>query len=138
MPRNDGKASEAIFLANTKGAVFRLRDKRDLMGLNKGKNVAAFANPSDFIVAEEDSLVFTEVKSSMNPTSFPLAASFKKGQLAAMTRLANDEKGHLYKIYIHNVTENKWYIMNATQFVNLVKQGKKSIKWIHLDSLTAW
>lgn len=137
MSANDGKASEAIFMANYPGLIFRLRDKRDLMGLNKGKNVAAFANPSDFIVAASDGMRFAEVKSSLNKTSFSLSC-FTPSQKAAMYKLHKRGLGDLYRVFIHSLHHNQWYEITGSDVVENLGQGIKSIKWKNLTTLTAW
>lgn len=134
---NDGKNSEAIFVSNIAGLVIRLRDKRDLMGINKGKKVATFGNPSDFLIAGKHGLYFAEVKSTTSKTSFSLSG-FTPTQKATMAKLVNRGIGDLYKIFIHSVEFNKWYFMDATEYVTHIKQGKKSIKWKNLNTLTAW
>jgi len=56
--------------------VFRLRDSKDVNGLNKtkgGRRLAMFPCPADFLVAQPGSMVLTEVKSTQNKTSFPYA-----------------------------------------------------------------
>lgn len=132
---NTGKPSEQIFeeaMRRQKNAVFRLRDKADLYGLNK-KNVAAFGQPSDYIVITKEGAFLSEVKSSNHPTSFPLSC-FTRAQRAAMAMCEANNVGHYYLVFIHNMLENKWYISNAKAIIKTVKSGRKSIKWSNLNS----
>ena len=138
--KNTGKSSEAIFEEECSahgGVVIRLRDKADLVGLNKNKNVAAFGQPSDFIVVAPQGMFFAEVKSSHNKTSFPLDC-FTRAQRATMGRCVLARAGKHYRVYIHNVLTDTWYISDATQVVNILKSGVKSIKWANLKPLTIW
>lgn len=134
---NNGKASEAFFQLNVKGLVFRLRDKADMVGLNGGKNVAAFGNPSDYFLVTTDSGYLAEVKSSSSTSSFSLSG-FTKAQLNAIYKCSKLGYGDKYRIYIHSLHLNQWYLMDANQFMAIIKQGKKSIKWTELNTLTSW
>lgn len=136
---NTGKPSEQIFVDTLEAKdaiVFRMRDKADLYGLNK-RNVAAFGQPSDYIVVTPRGMFFAEVKSSNNATSFPLGC-LTRAQKAAATRCHIGNAGGFYKIYIHNMVTDRWYIMTGTRYVIAVKAGKKSIKWEDLQPLTYW
>lgn len=137
MARNSGKGSEAIFEESVSGLVFRLRDKADLVGLNGGKNVAAFGNPSDFLIASPAGVFFAEVKSTTNATSFSLSC-FTAAQKAAIYKLHKRGLGSLYRIYIHSLDSNTWYLMTADSFMEAMSTGKKSIKWKNLTTLTSW
>jgi penicillin-binding protein-related factor A (putative recombinase) len=132
--KNDGKDSESIFqeAMRKKGyAVFRLRDKRDLHGLNK-RSVAAFGQPSDFIVVANGGAFLAEVKSSHNKTSFSFDC-FTPAQKAAMAMCHGCKVGHLYVIYIHNMNSNEWYRSTGYQIVEEIKAGRKSIKLSNLQ-----
>lgn len=136
MASNNGKNSEAFFEANVSGIVFRLRDKADLVGLNKGKNVAAFGNPSDYLVATPEGVHFAEVKSTVSRTSFSLS-SFTPAQKSAISRLHKHGLGHLYKIYIHALHSDTWYQMNASEFYEtIMNEKRKSKKWQELSPIS--
>lgn len=137
MASNNGKASEAIFADNVSGLVFRLRDKADLVGLNKGKNVAAFGNPSDNILVTADGAYLAEVKSTTSATSFSLSG-FTPAQKAAIYKMAKRGVGRFYRIYIHCLPTNTWYLITADDYMLAIAQGKKSIKWTNLPTLTSW
>lgn len=137
MSTNTGKPSEAFFVKQMenlgKTKVFRLRDASDLYGLNK-KRVAIFGLPSDFIVVSNGAMFFAEVKSTQNKTSFSLDC-LTPSQRAACLQVTSC--GGDYRIYIHNITENKWYIMRGEEYI-LYKKSIKSLKWNDLCLLTAW
>ncbi len=136
MARNSGKRSEATFEANVIGLVFRLRDKADLVGLNGGKNVAAFGNPSDYLIASEGGLHFAEVKSTTSATSFSLS-SFTAAQKSAISRLHKAGLGKLYQIYIHSIHQDQWYLMDATEFYEtIINEKRKSKKWNELTPIS--
>ena len=137
MVSNNGKRSEKFFEENVSGLVFRLRDKADLVGLNGGKNVAAFGNPSDNILVTTDGVYFAEVKSTTNRTSFSLSC-FTPAQKSAIYRLHKRGFGEYYRIYIHSLADDKWYLINADDFMKVIATGKKSIKWKDLNILTSW
>lgn len=139
MARNSGKKSEAIFEENVPGLVFRLRDKADLVGLNKGKNVAAFGNPSDYflISTESNTAYLAEVKSTTSKTSFSLSG-FTAAQKAAIYKCHKLGLGQFYRIYIHSLHHNEWYLITADTYMETIKSGKKSIKWKDLTTPISW
>jgi hypothetical protein len=137
---NTGKPSEQIFqerIESLGGAVFRLRDQADLHGLNKGKKLVAFGQPSDFLVVAANGVFLAEVKSSNNKTSFPLSC-FTAAQKVGMAKCQFVNGGKHYRIYIHNMVEDKWYIMDGGRVVHLIRDGVKSIKWNDLKLLRHW
>jgi len=113
-----------------KTKVFRLRDAKDLYGLNKRK-VAIFGLPSDFIVVSGGHMFFAEVKSTQNKTSFSLDALTPSQKAACIMTTAC---GGDYKIYIHNLITNTWYLMHGSEYV-AYKKDVKSIKWNDLCSI---
>ena len=137
MAKNTGKDSEYLFATNVSGLVFRLRDKADLVGLNGGKNVAAFGNPSDNILVTNDGVFLAEVKSTTNATSFSLSC-FTSAQKAAIYKMHKRGFGRFYRIYIHSLHTNTWYLITADDFMKVIATGKKSIKWTSLPILTSW
>lgn len=107
----------------TKTKVFRLRDKKDLMGLNKGRKVAAFALPSDFLVAEPGRVLFAEVKSLESKERFDYA-NIRPGQRSAASMCA--AVGAPYMFYIHHIETDEWFQLSGAEFYADVKAGKKS------------
>lgn len=133
---NDGKDSESLFegaMREAGCAIFRLRDKRDLHGLNR-RSVAAFGQPSDYVVVSPYGAALYEVKSSHEKTSFPLSC-FTKAQLAAMSQCVACNVGYNYVVYIHNLNDNQWYCTNATRIIKTLKSNRKSIPWTDLKLL---
>jgi penicillin-binding protein-related factor A (putative recombinase) len=133
---NTGKVSETLFEEAMvyRGYVpFRLRDKADLHGLNK-RNVAAFGQPSDYVVVGPKGAFFAEVKSSNNKTSFSLAC-FTRSQLAAMASCSYNQVGKYYRIFVHNMLEDTWYEFTADEIISALKSGVKSIKWTGLNNI---
>lgn len=137
MPTNNGKGSEQTFMDSVSGLVFRLRDKADLVGLNKGKNVAAFGNPSDYFLIQEGWAGLAEVKSSVSTTSLSLSC-FTPAQKAAIYKCHKRGFGDRYRIYVHSLHLNQWYLMTASDYMRIIATGKKSIKWTELPTLTSW
>lgn len=137
MVTNTGKPSESFFEENVSGLVFRLRDKADLVGLNKGRNVAAFGNPSDYFLINEDGGFLCEVKSTTSKTSFSLSA-FTPAQKAAIYKCHKRGYGDKYLIYIHSIHLDQWFRITAEDFMSIISKGKKSIKWKELSILTSW
>lgn len=137
MSSNNGKSSERFFEQNVDGLVFRLRDKADMVGLNRGKNVAAFGNPSDFFLLTHESGYLAEVKSSLDKTSFSLSG-FTPSQKAAIYKCHKLGYGNKYRIYIRSLHLNQWYLITADDYMRTINEGKKSIKWKDLNTLTSW
>ncbi len=137
MASNTGKNSEKIFEESVSGLVFRLRDKADLVGLNGGKNVAAFGNPSDNILVTDEGVFLAEIKSTVNATSFSISC-FTPAQKVAIYKMVKRGLGHFYRIYIHSLHTDTWYLITANDFMQIVSTGKKSIKWKDLNILTSW
>ena len=137
MASNNGKSSERFFEENVSALVFRLRDKADLVGLNRGRNVAAFGNPSDYFIIRDDGGYLAEVKSTTSKTSFSLSA-FTPAQRAAIYKCSKRGYGDRYLIYIHSIHHDRWYLMTADEYLKIINTGKKSSKWKDLNSLTAW
>jgi hypothetical protein len=109
--------------------VWRLRDKKDLMGLNRGKKVAAFAVPSDFLVGEADRVYFAEVKSTVGDR-FEYS-NVQPGQRSASGISA--AIGSPYWFFIYSLKLEQWFQLPASQFHADIKAGKKSRSLQELD-----
>ena len=138
--KNDGKSAEKCFvdaMELTKRWVHRFRDMRDVKGLNRGKNLAMFPCPSDFLIGGADGLFLAEVKSTQNETSFPFG-DVRPAQRAAAAHAAS--RGFPYFFFIMNTNDGEWYVMPATQFVETIRAGRKSIPYKELTpcSLMSW
>lgn len=132
--RNDGSVSQKIFETKMglrpKTYVWRSRDKKDLMGLNRGRKVGTFPQPSDYTVGTQGTLMFVEVKSTSNKTRFDYS-QIEPGQRQAATISASI--GTPYWFLIHSLVDDRWYQLSAEQFAADIKAGKKSRQFTELD-----
>lgn len=131
---NDGTFAQDDFVTRMTRPgrhVWRMRDKKDLMGLNRGKKVAAFALPSDFLVGEEGSVFFAEVKSTTGDR-FEYS-NVQPGQRSASGISA--KIGSPYWFFIYSLKLNQWFRLSASQFHADIKAGKKSRRF---DELEHW
>lgn len=128
--KNDGKDAERAFVAHWEsvGHCQRLRDKKDLVGLNRGAPVADFAKPSDFIVSSPTiNLHFAEVKSTTDKTSFAFG-KIQKGQSAAALKEARRGCG-AYFFYIFSYPLGRWFLMGCKTYSQLIDSGVRSVKF---------
>ena len=133
---NDGKDAERAFLARIKRSpetvVERFWDQSDLRGINKGRAVADFAKPSDFLVTQDGNIHYAEVKSVQSATSFPFA-NLEAGQRSAALRQA--AVGGDYRFYLFSYGLGEWFIMYADIFATALATGKSSVKF---NALPRW
>jgi hypothetical protein len=135
--KNDGTEAQDAFLGrwNRPGVVVeRFRDLKDLRGLNKGRQLADFAKPSDFLVCEPDGLHFAEVKSCQGGVSFPFA-NIEDGQRSAALKQHAIGGGKNYRFYIFSYGLGRWFVMDADKFAFTLKMGRSSVKFMEL---TPW
>lgn len=111
--------------------VWRLRDKKDLMGINRGKKVAAFPLPSDFLVGQDGAVHFAEVKSTTGDR-FEYS-NVQPGQRSASGISA--KIGTPYWFYVYSLKLDRWFRLSGEQFHADLKAGKKSRKF---EELEAW
>lgn len=132
--KNDGTLSQNTFVslmeAQPKTKVFRNRDKKDLVGLNKGRKVAAFALPADYTVARQGQLFFAEVKSTSDERRFSYS-QIEPGQRAAALMCAACDTP--YWFFIHSLHLDKWFQLSGKQLSMDIKAGKKSRSFDELD-----
>lgn len=134
--KNNGKAAETAFFNHweARGHVERLRDKKDLMGLNKNMKLADFAKPSDFLVSANDvPLHYAEVKSTSNPRMFSFAKIQPAQSSAAKKEAMRGSQS--YKFYIFSYELGQWFTMDATTYVMLLGRDRKSV---FFEELTPW
>jgi len=132
--KNDGKDAESAFEEHwTKvGHCERVRDARDLMGLNGGKRVADFKKPSDFLVSSRvHPLHFAEVKSTVDAKRFSFD-KIQSGQANAAQREYLQGSGS-YIFYIFSYPLGRWFIMPCAVYAHQLKMGRKSISFEELD-----
>lgn len=136
MPRNDGTEAQDAFvktvMAKPRTWVERFRDAKDLRGINGGRPVGDFAKPSDFLVTENGSLHYAEVKSTQNPRRFRFS-QIEDGQRSAALKQA--AIGGPYKFYIFSYGTSKWYLMDCQVYADAISQGKSSVL---LEDLETW
>jgi hypothetical protein len=136
--KNNGKEAERAFAAywESVGHVERLRDKKDLMGLNKNMKLADFAKPSDFLVSSQYTpLHYAEVKSTTNPTLFSFA-KIQPAQSAAALKEANRGNGS-YFFYIFSYERGQWFMMSCYQYFKLLGENRRSVKFEELEQWNA-
>lgn len=117
------------------GHVFRLRDSKDINGLNKtkgGKRLAMFPCPADFLVATDGRLELIEVKSTWNETRFDYG-DIRPAQRSAACICAS--LGSPYRFMIYSMVQEKWFYFTAEQFAEDIKAGKKSRKFEEMQCL---
>lgn len=130
---NDGTFAQDDFIrrmeAQPQTFVWRMRDKKDLMGINRGRKVAAFPLPSDFLVGREGSLIFAEVKSTTGDR-FEYS-NIQPGQRSASGISA--KIGTPYWFFIYSLKLNQWFQLSGAQLHADIKAGKKSRKFEELE-----
>jgi hypothetical protein len=134
--KNDGKEAERAFTAHWDrvGHCQRLRDKRDLMGLNGGKNVADFSKPSDFLVSSPTQpLHYAEVKSTNHESLFEFKCIRPAQRHAALMEAGRGNKS--YRFYIFSYARSEWYTIGCELFSYHIEQGRKSLRF---EELTKW
>lgn len=134
--KNDGTAAEEAFvkriMRQPNSWVERVRDAKDLRGINRGRKVGDFAKPCDFLVTQKGLLSYAEVKSTLNPRRFPFSQVGEAQRSAALKQAAI---GGPYRFYIFSYTHSKWYIMDCQVFAAAIERGDSSIKF---EDLIEW
>lgn len=134
--KNDGKEAERSFEKywTTLGHCERLRDKKDLMGINGGRMVADFAKPSDFLVSARGvPMHYAEVKSTVHKTLFEFKC-IQPGQSAAALKEHAQGCG-AYKFYIFSYHLGRWFIMTCDDYAAVIESGRRSIRF---EELMPW
>lgn len=136
MSANNGKEAERAFVdrweSKPRTVVERLRDMRDLVGLNGGNKVKAFPLPSDYIITHSGKTFFAECKSFAGGVSFPFA-NIEQAQRSACLR--QQLAGGDYRFYIFSYSLGQWRVMAGDVFAEALQAGRKSIK---LGELPLW
>lgn len=135
--KNTGVEAQDLFLERMKemgNYVFRLRDSKDVNGLNKSKGmgrVAMFPCPADFLVAGPDTLALVEIKSTWDETRFSYG-DIRPAQRSAACICASLGSPYIFGIY--SMFHKKWYQLTAEEFAADIKAGKKSRKFSEMDT----
>ncbi len=132
--KNDGTTSEDIFeklVANNhpNAFLYRIADQKELSRGNKLKGVVTRSTPSDYILTIGKDMLYAEVKSCSNATSFPFS-QFTPGQNAAMFK--QQRAGGWYWIWVHNVLTDNWYLLQGWEVLKTRADGKNSLKWTEM------
>jgi hypothetical protein len=133
---NDGTEAERAFVEywDARGHLERFRDKKDLMGLNKGKRLADFAKPSDYLVSAPNvPLHYAEVKSTTDGVRFAFGKIQPGQHVAALKEHRRGAGGYMF--YIFSYPLGKWFLMSCTLYAKLVDEGRRSVKF---EELSEW
>lgn len=131
--KNDGKEAESAFVQHWEsvGHIERLRDKKDLMGLNGGRQIADFVKPADFIVSSPDTaLHYAEVKSTIDRTKFTFNKIRPGQHIAALKSVQRGDGAYLF--YIFSYAAGTWYKMTAHHYRGLLDDGRRSVDFQEL------
>lgn len=109
--------------------LLRFRDNKDIRGLNRGKALAAFKQPSDYLLTHQGVTLYAEVKSSAHPTSFAFG-------LIAPYQLGSAERivvaGGRYDFFVRRLhpTEGRWFRLPARV---VLSHPRRSLSWTELQ-----
>lgn len=135
MTTNNGKEAEKAFISRMKSipgtVIERFWDQSDLRGLNKGRAVADFAKPSDFLITQHGTIFYAECKSVQSATSFPFS-NIEQGQRSAALRQA--AVGGAYRFFLFSYGLGQWFVMEAEVFAAAIAAEKSSIKFSNLPN----
>ena len=134
MPRNTGAFAEEEFesfwQAQGKSAhLVRFRDNKDMRGLNHGRALNAFKQPSDYLLACQGQTLFAEVKSTDNPAGFRLA-QIAPHQLGSAERVV--AAGGRYDFFIRRIhpTAGRWFCVPAHV---VLSHSARTLRWADLE-----
>lgn len=138
MTSSRGKETEKLFEnywhnLGKEAFLHRFPDTNMIKGILKarGINNVGFipANPSDYVLTLRGKQTYVEVKSTQNMTSFPF--DFTPAQWAGMKKQV--AAGGIYTVYVHQTVLDKWYVIDADQILEQMRNGIKSLKWELLE-----
>jgi hypothetical protein len=128
---NDGTAAEKAFEVLIKADdLYRFPDQKALTGLNGGRRIGSFRQPSDYLITKGGVTWYAEVKSCQSAVSFPFA-DIRPSQSAKALKMAAVRGG--YAFYLFSFGLGKWFIMTAGQYADVLKTGAKSVKFSQLS-----
>lgn len=128
MVKNNGVSSEEIFEETFQRLYGKSVFLHQMVDSKQARNKVK-SNPADWVVTCNHDMAYAEVKSCSGETSFPFS-NFTKGQLNGMVR--QTKAGGLYWIFIHHITTDKWYWIEAKTVLDTIDKGKKSLSWKEL------
>lgn len=132
--RNDGTAAQDAFEKHWESRpethIERLRDAKDLRGINGGRAVGDFPKPSDYIITTGGLTFYAEVKSTekMNRFAFGDIRDYQKRTALLMASI-----GGVYNFYIYSYGRGQWYVMTARKFADAVAERRASITFEELE-----
>lgn len=85
--------------------------------------------PSDYILVGTDGISFAEVKGCDNETRFDFRRVRDAQWIYADLITKKKQK---YYFWVFNIREDKWYVIAAQYFLNLKREGAKSVKFADL------
>ena len=130
MSRNTGALAEEEFesfwQAQGKSAhLVRFRDNKDMRGLNHGRALNAFKQPSDYLLTCQGQTLFAEVKSTDNPAGFRLA-QIAPHQLGSAQRVV--AAGGRYDFFIRS--KDRWFRVPAQV---VLAATARTLRWADLE-----
>lgn len=134
---NNGVDAEKAFEAywNRVGHIERFPDKKDLMGLNKGKRLADFPKPSDYLVSSKDHpLHYAEVKSTVHKTRFAFGKIQPKQSAVALKSVLRGDSNYVFYIFSYHL--GRWFTMPATQYSRILDTDARSVPFTELNEWT--
>jgi penicillin-binding protein-related factor A (putative recombinase) len=108
---------------------FQFHDARQAKGAGGSNRIFTTSHPADFVVVDNGSMFYAEVKSSQEPISFPFS-NVKKSQWNAAIR-TTAAKGFYY-FFLKSEYLNQWFRIPAVIMIGLYEDGVKSVRWEHL------
>lgn len=125
----DAEEEFESFFKGKQQFVFKFHDTKAAMGVMGTRNVKTVEHPSDYIVTDNGSMYYAEVKSTHNKVSLPFA-NIQKGQWRAAIRQV--AAGGLYFFFVRSEAWKMWYKVPAQVLIEHEKV-RSSIKWSELS-----
>ncbi len=107
---------------------FRLSDTAAAKAI-AGNKAFTVAQPSDYIVVVNGQVIFAEVKSTVDKTTFHFS-NLRKTQVAASRRIT--AAGGTYLFFVKSEELEQWYAIPAA-VVHTTLREKKSMTWLELE-----
>lgn len=134
MSKNTGTLAQDEFEAFWEGQgkaahLHRFRDNKDIRGLNRNKALAAFKQPSDYLLTHQGITAYAEVKSTDNARGFPFS-QIATYQLGSAERVVT--AGGRYDFYIRRLhpTQGQWFRLPASVVLD---HDRRSLSWEDLQ-----
>lgn len=112
---------------------FKFHDARQAMGAGGSRRIFTTSHPSDYVVVDNGSTFYAEVKSSQEPISFPFS-SIRKSQWSAAIQVTAAGGSYFFFLKSEYLLP-RWYRVPAAVMLELRDGPVKSVKWEHLKPL---